>query len=187
MEFYENRFSVSLGTILSMVPEMKDYYKLTTGNNSRCYPLEITSANDPRSVVWEFHIGDGESKPSIDSIQQSFQEFSRADRHGKIVITVPAACASSIMACIYTDIRGSLWYVENPFFPVILPEISIHFLISNIFSNIMRYRPDEWGSVLLNDVQSEISLLTRHYFSSFQKKFLLLILRSITKYLPYAA
>lgn len=187
LEFYQNRFSVSLGTLLSMVPEMNEYYKLTTGNNSRCYPLEITSANDPRSLIWEFHIGDGESKPSIASVENSFSGFSRVDRHGKIIVTVPASSASSINCCIYTDIRGNLWYIDNPFYPVILPEIAVHFLISNIFSNIMRYRPDEWGNVLLNDVRSEISLLTRHYFSSLQKKFMVLVLRSITKYIPFAS
>lgn len=187
IQFYENKFSVSLGTLLSMVPEMNDYYKLTTGKSSRCYPLEIVNANDPRSLIWNFLIGDGETRPSIDSVEQSFAGFQRSDRHGKFIVSVPASRASSINACIYTDIRGSLWYIENPFHPVILPEIGLHFLISSMFSNIMRYRPDEWGSVLLNEVRSEISLITRHYFSSIQKKFLLIILRQITKYIPYAS
>lgn len=187
IEFYQNRYSVSLGTLLSMVPEMNDYYRLTTGRNSRCFPLEIVNANDPRSLAWEFHIGDGEIRPSIDSIDRDFKDFARLDRHGKYIVTVPAAKSSKIKATIYTDIRGKLWYIDNPFFPIIMPEIGTHFLISSMFSNIMRYRPDEWGSVLLNEVNSDISLLTRHYFSTFQKKFLLLTLRAITKYIPYAA
>ncbi|MBO9136896.1 hypothetical protein, partial [Rhizobium sp. B209b/85] len=110
IEFYKRRFSVSLGTLLSLVPEMTDYYKLTTGRDSRCYPLEIASANDPRSVTWEFHIGDGERRPSLDGIESAFNGFSRFERHGKIVITVPASQAHSISACVYTDIRGNLWY-----------------------------------------------------------------------------
>lgn len=187
INFYEIKHSVSLGTLLSMVPEMTDYYKLTTGNNSRCFPLEISSANDPRSLVWEFHIGNGETRPSISSIESAFKGFPHAERHGKIVVTVPASKSSSIKACIYSDLRGSLWFIENPFFPIVLPEIALHFLITSMFSNIMRYRPDEWGNVLLNDVSSSISLLTRHYFSSFQRKFFIVILRSLSRYIPYVA
>lgn len=187
LELYENRFNVSLGLLLSMVPEMSDYYKLTTGRSSRCYPLEISNANDPRSLIWEFHIGDGESRPSLDSVESSFSGFAKSDRHGKIVVTVPAARVSSARACIYTDIRGNLWFIDNPFLPIILPEVSLHFLISSIFSNIMRYRPDEWGNILTNNVKSNIYLLTRHYFSSLQSKFLVLILRCTTKYIPFAS
>jgi hypothetical protein len=186
IEFYNTRFDVSLGTLLSLIPEMSDYYKLTTGRESRCFPIDVTMSNDPRSLTWEFHIGNGETRPSKVSLEQSFTNFGISERNGKSVITVPAAKAATIRACIYTDLRGNLWFIDNPFFPVILPEVAVHFLITNIFSNIMRYRPDEWGSVLLNTVSSEISLITRHYFSSFQRKFMLLVLRSISRYTPYA-
>jgi hypothetical protein len=186
MEFYETRFDVNLGTLLSMIPEMADYYYLTTGKNSRCFPLEIVSGSDPRSLTWEFHIGNGETRPNTESVESSFKGFNLSERHGKTIVSVPASQASSIRALIYTDLRGELWFVENPFFPILLPEVSLHFLITSIFSNIMRYRPDEWGSVLLNNVSSGISLLTRHYFSSFQRKFMLLVLRSISRYVPYA-
>ncbi|MFT8979806.1 YaaC family protein [Gluconobacter oxydans] len=185
MRFYENRFDVSLGTLLSMIPEMADYYKLTTGSQSRCFPLEISSTNNIRSVTWEFQIGNGETRPSSASIEQAFRGFQVDERHGKTIVTVPAANSSKLNATIYTDLRGKLWFVENPFFPIMLPEISVHFLITSIFSNIMRYRPDEWGSVLLNEVSSNISLLTRHYFSSFQRKFMLLVLRSSSRFIPY--
>jgi hypothetical protein len=187
MCFYKKRFSVSPGTLLSMIPEMSEYYKLTTGANSRCFPLEIVNANDPRSLKWEFQIGDGETKPSPESIENAFAGFSTSERHGKIIVTVSATEAHKLKACIYTDLYGKFWYVENPFFPVILPEVSIHFLISNIFSSIMRYRPDEWGNVLTNDVSSGISLLTRHYFSTLQRKFFIVVLRSTSRYLPYVA
>lgn len=187
IELYKNRFDVSLGTLLSMVPEMSEYYRLTTGVHGRCFPLEIISANDPRNLIWEFHIGDGETRPRVDGIVEAFSDFPRSERHGKTVVTVPASRVSSIKACIYTDIRGDLWYVDNPFYPVILPEIAVHFLASSIFSNIMRYRPDEWGNVLLNEVSSSVSLITRHYFSSFQRKLLVSVLRSVSRYIPYAA
>lgn len=187
VQFYQIQHSVGLGTLLSMIPEMTEYYKLTTQTRGRCHPLEITTAPSARSLTWEFHIGDGETEPPTEGIENSFPGMQRISRHGKVVVTVPASSAAAIRACIYTDIRGKLWYIDNPFFPVILPEIAIHFLINSVFSNIMRYRPDEWGSVVVNNVSSNISLITRHYFSSFQRKFLLVILRSLSRYIPYAA
>lgn len=186
MDYYHTRFDVSIGTLLSMIPEMADYYKLTTGRNSRCFPLQIVSANEPRSLTWEFQIGNGEIRPSSEALERSFRDFPRSERNGKSIVRVPAAHTSLLKTCLYTDLRGSLWFIENPFHPIILPEIAIHFLITSMFSNIMRYRPDEWGSVLLNEVSSGISLLTRHYFSSFQRKFLLLVLRSVSRYVRYA-
>jgi hypothetical protein len=185
VEFYRCRFGVSTGLLMSLVPEMSEYYKLITGKNSRAHPLEIANANDTRSLKWEFQIGNGEHKPPLSSVEEEFKGFSSAERHGKIVVTVPAADAHKIRACIYTDIRGKFWYIENPFFPVILPEVCVHFLITNIFASIMRYRPDEWGDVLLNEVSSGVSLIARHYFTTFERKFFILVLRSISKYTPY--
>lgn len=187
IEFYNTRFDVKIGTLLSLIPEMSEYYQMTMGSPSRCFPLEIVSSNDPRSLTWEFQIGDGESRPPSDAVKISFDGFPVTERFGKTIVSVPAAQASKIRATIYTDIRGKLWFIDNPFYPIILPEIAVHFLLTSMFSNIMRYRPDEWGSVLLNEVSSNISLLTRHYFSSFQRKFMLLVLRSVSRYVPYAA
>lgn len=186
LKYYSIRHSVSLGTLLSLVPEMADYFKLTTGNPSRCYPMEISTVPDPRSLTWEFHIGGGETRPPSEGIESSFPGFPTTERHGKVIVTVPASKTSLLRACIYTDMKGNLWYIDNPFFPIILPEIAVHFLANSMFSNVMRYRPDEWGSVVQNEVASNISLLTRHYFLTFQRKFFLVVLRSISRYLPYA-
>lgn len=185
LEFYNIKYSVSLGTLLSMIPEMGEYYKLTTGNASRCHPLSIVNENDPRTLRWEFQIGNGEHRPNRNIIESSFAGFTLGERHGKTTVSVPAIDAHKLKACIYTDIRGELWFIENPFFPVILPEIAVHFLINSIFSSVMRYRPDEWGNVLVNEVPSNVSLLTRHYFSSFHRKFFIVVLRSISRYTPY--
>ncbi|MFT8478702.1 YaaC family protein [Gluconobacter oxydans] len=187
LDFYNRKFDVGLGMLLSMIPEMSDYYKLTTGSDSRCHSLSIVPENDPRMLRWEFQIGNGELRPTRKAVEESFPTFEIGERHGKIIVSVPAVDAHKIRACIYTDIRGGLWFIENPFFPVLLPEIAIHFLANNIFSSVMRYRPDEWGSVLLNDVSSNLSLITRHYFSSFQRKFFVIVLRSISRYTPYVA
>jgi hypothetical protein len=184
---YKTRFTVSLGTLLSMVPEMSSYYEMATGQPGRCFPLQIVTASDARALTWEFHIGNGERRPKAESISDSFPDLVHSERHGKTVVTVPASKASKIRASIYKDIRGDLWFVENPFFPVLLPEIAVHFLIASVFSNVMRYRPDEWASILTNEVKSSVSLLTRHYFSSFQRKFLVTVLGAVSKYIPYAS
>jgi hypothetical protein len=187
LEFYDTKFDVSLGLLLSMIPEMSEYYKLTTGKESRCHLLSIVSENHPRTLRWEFQIGNGELLPKKKAIEEAFPTFDIRERHGKVIVSVPAVDAHKIRACIYTDIRGGLWFIDNPFYPIVLPEVATHFLINSIFSSVMRYRPDEWGSVLLNEVSSNVSLITRHYFSSFQRKFFIVVLRSLSRYTPYVA
>jgi hypothetical protein len=68
-----------------------------------------------------------------------------------------------------------------------MPELCVHFLLMNIFASIMRYRPDEWSEILLNEVSSRVALITRHYFSTWERKVLILLLRSISRFIPYAA
>jgi len=182
--FYENRINASIGTLLSMLPEMGDYYALMTGRRSRAFPLEIVNANNPRMLSWEFRIGDGTTQPTREIIEKSFEGFEISERFGKYVVSVPAEDASKVKALIYTDVRGRLYFIENPFFPILLPEICIHFLLNHIYSCIMRYKPDEWGNVILNEVSTDTSLLTRHYFSNYERKILVLILKNISRYTP---
>jgi hypothetical protein len=187
LAFYRTRITVATGTLLSMIPEIRQYYNLVSGKPSRSHPLEITSVHDPRTVKWEFQIGDGELRPPLADIQNSFAGFAHAERHGKIIVGVPFTEVHKVRATIYTDIRGRFWYIENPFFPVVLPELCIHFLLTNTFSNIMRYSPDNWGEVLLNQVRSDISLITRKYLSAFENKIPVLLLRSLSKFYPYVS
>lgn len=187
LTFFKTRTTVSPGTLLSMVPELREYYKLITGRNSRAHPLELLITNDTRSVKWEFQIGDGEVRPPIDGVENAFSGFTVSERHGKIIVAVPGSDAHRIKACIYSDARGRFWYIENPFFPIILPEVCIHFLLTNSFSNIMRYSPDRWGNILLNEADSNVSLITRKYLSAFENKFPFLVLRSISRFQPYVA
>lgn len=182
--FYNTRINASIGTLLSMLPEMAEYFSLMTGRRSRAYPLEIVNANNPRALTWEFQIGDGTQLPSRENVEKSFEGFDLAERFGKYIVSVPANRAPEVKALIYADISGRLSFIENPFFPVLLPEICIHFLLNHIYSCIMRYRPDEWGNVILNEVSTDTSLLTRHYFSNFERKFLMLVLRCISRYMP---
>ncbi|UDF37060.1 UNVERIFIED_ORG: YaaC family protein [Shinella sp. XGS7] len=187
LAFFNSRHTASCGALLSMVPEIREYYTLVTGRSSRTYPLEITTTKDPRNVKWELQVGDGEARPSAADVAQSFPGADVSERHGKFVVTFPIADAHKCRATIYTDIRGRFWYIENPFFPVVMPETCLHFLLTNIFSNIMRYSPDHWGDVLLNEVRSDISLITRKYLSAFENKFPVLMLRSISKFFPYVS
>lgn len=187
LSFYNTKYTASCGTLLSMVPEIREYYTLVTGRPSRTYPLEISTTKDPRNVKWELQIGDGESKPEAVDVAQSFPGAEIAERHGKFVVTFPIVDAHKCRATIYSDVRGRFWYIENPFFPTILPEMCLHFLLSNTFSNIMRYSPDHWGDVLLNEVHSDISLITRKYLSAFDIKMPALLLQSISKFFPYVS
>lgn len=182
--FYKNRYTVTTGTLLSMVPEIRDYYKITSGRDSRTHPLEISVINDRRSTFWELQIGDGITRPPASDIRQAFDGFKTSERHGKTIVTIPAAEEHLAQASIYSDIRGRLWYVENPFFPVVLPELCVHFLLTSMFSNLMRYSPDHWGEVLLNQVNTNISLIISKYISSFELKMPILLLRSISKFHP---
>ena len=185
--FYKNRFTTCTGTLLSMVPEIREYYKLVTGENSRTHPLEISLGRAQRSVVWEFQIGDGETRPATVEIEKSFKGFNIIERFGKVIVEVPSSAAHNIKATIYTDTKGAFWYIENPFYPVILPEECLHFIMTNALSNNMRYLPDNWGSILFNEGNSDVSLIVRKYLSAFENKFPILALRSISRFFPYVS
>lgn len=185
LSFFRIRHTVGVGTLLSMIPEIREYFRIATGNVGRTHPLTVSMGKSERSVVWEFQIGDGERRPNSSEIQNSFAGFEHSERYGKCVVKVPASEARNLRATIWSDVRGNLWYVENPFFPVIMPEICVHFMLTSTLSNLMRYSPDSWGSVLLNETNSDKSLITRKYLSAFENKFPMLILRSISKYFPY--
>ena len=184
LEFFQNDFTVDIGLLLSMIPEIRDYYFLTTKKPSRTHPMSITHKYDSGEVKWEFLIGDGNNKPSNEDVQKSFSDFRITEREGKYVITIPAKESHNIKASIQTDINGSLWYVENPLYPIILPEMCIHFVLTNAFSNVMRYSPDKWNNILFNEADSNISLIVRRYLSAFEQKFPILLLRNISLYYP---
>jgi hypothetical protein len=182
--FYKNRFTVTAGTLLSMVPEIRDYYKISTERESRTHPLEINLLPDRRSSSWEIQIGDGIRRPPASDVEQAFAGFKVSERHGKTIVVLPAAEEHLSQATIYSDVRGRLWYVENPFYPVVLPELCVHFLLTSMFSNLMRYSPDHWGEVLLNQVSTKVSLIISKYLSSFELKMPALVLRSFSKFHP---
>lgn len=184
--FYEQRVTCSLGTLLSMVPEMGDFFRIATGQDSRTHPLAVkpsTQITDPSPT---FVIGNGVLKPDMDRLARSFPEMQIEEVRGQVHISVPADRISEIRASIYSDIQGKLWYIDNPFEPIQMPELCLHFLILSMFSNIMRYRPDEWGGLVDNDVSANVSLAARHYFSVIERKFNCIILRETSAFFPYA-
>ncbi len=187
LSFHAVKITTGTGTLLSMIPEIRDYFSLVTGRPSRTYPLQIVTNADSRGVKWEFQIGDGEFRPPAADVENAFGTFQRSERYGKTIVTVPSSEAHRVKATIYSDIRGRFWYIENPFFPVILPELCTHFLLTNAFSNIMRYAPDDWGEILSNQVHSDISLITRKYLSAFENKAPALLLRSLSRFYPYVS
>jgi len=187
LQYFNNKISSSIGTLLSMVPEIREYYTLVTGKTGRTHPLLISTKSEPRNIFYEFQIGDGTTRPDRACVEISFSGFDLSEMHGKLIVKVPTKEAHKISANIYTDSKGLFWYIENPFHPIILSEYCIHFLIINAFSNIMRYAPDQWGDILYNNVDSKISLITRKYISSLENKFLFLVLRNLSEYYPYVA
>ena len=187
VDFFHTRHTASLGTLLSMVPEIREYYSLVTGRPSRTHPLEIKVGNNPRRLNWEFWIGDGETKPNQEGVNDAFKDFDVTERQGRYVAEIPAEDAHQVGPTVFVDAMNRLWYVENPFAPIVFPEICIHFLLTNGLSNIMRYSPDAWGEILLNTVDSHISLIIRKYLSECENKLPFLVLRSISDFLPYVA
>jgi hypothetical protein len=184
-KYHESSAVMSVGTLYSMVPELKDYFRIVTGRNSRCHSLEITRTGDRTSLAWEWRVGDGISKPTHDDIEKSFPDCAFTEKHGKYVISIAQEQLDSIQPIVQSDARNHLWYTENPIHPVCLSTLDIHFLITCALSNIMRYSPEKWGAILLNEVDGNISLVTQRYLSSLEAVFPIMVLRELSPYYPY--
>jgi hypothetical protein len=183
--FQTTRITASCGTLLSILPEMRDFYAILTGRPSRAHPLEVVQVAEGRGIRWEFQIGDGQRRPDMALLDKAFPNYNRTERQGRVIVNVSPSDLHKIKASIYTDTRGRFWYIDNPFFPVLLPELCVHFLLANAFSSIMRYRPGAWGDILLNEVESKLALLVRNYFSAFETKIPILLLRHLSEFSPY--
>ncbi|WPP40768.1 YaaC family protein [Paenibacillus hunanensis] len=181
-QFWNYKFNPTIGTLLSMVPELREYYNLVSKKNSRSHQLLIKRSNSPRSIEWDFLIGDGKVQPTINELQKAFPNEIIGNHSGKSAITIPDEQVSNIRAMIFSDIHGDFWFIENPLEHIVLPEICVHYLIMFAFSNIMRYKPDTWNEILTNETDSEISFLIRKYISIFEYKYPVLLTRSLTEY-----
>lgn len=180
LEFHATRVTTSLRTLLSMVPEIRQFFRLATGEPSRTHQMKVNS--DVGEV--EFQIGDGERTPASELLASAFPAITPHNRDGRTVVRLRHGELGSVRACIYADVAGDTWYIDNPFDKIVLPEVCLHYLIMSALSTIMRYRPRLWGEVLLNEVDSAEALLLRQYFLAFEDKFPILMLRVLSKYFP---
>lgn len=181
--FWSHSWKTSLFALFSMIPEMRDIYS-EYDNSSLAYPLEIKYTYKQRKHGYEFIVGDGLKTPDISRIEKIFPHFEIEDAEGRKRLFVDSEKTPFTPITIYTDIYGKLWYIDNKFELINMPEICIHFLIISALSNIMRYQPEVWGAILNNELDARLSTLIRYYLTIYEKKFPFLILRAISNYYP---
>lgn len=185
LELIQNHtISLSLLTLLSMVPELQSQYRNVDKEHKLIHELKIGTGVKNMKATYMFEIGDGQNLPDETNIKKSFATSEVTYKDGHIQIAIEADAISNIMPLIYQDINGRLWYVESPIDNLILPEICLHFLIISALCNIMRYSPNEWSDILFNKVSSEFSLLISKYLRLFEQKFPMLVAQYLTNYLP---
>ena len=184
-DFNNLSIKVGIGSLLSLIPEIKEYYKMTTSKDSRAHPMEIESSSTTRNPIYKFSIGDGISKPSAQVLQDAFPNGKIDNKYGRVVIEVQSADLHYIKAMIWTDSSGKFWYIDNPFYPLVLSDIAVHFLLINSLSNIMRYYPSDWGDILLNEGDASSSILLKRYLSTLEISLPFMILRYTSDFWPY--
>lgn len=185
IEFVQsNHLSLSLLTLLSMVPELQSHYGIFDKEHKSVHMLTVKTGVSNNKVTYVFDIGDGINRPSDQAIKKCFNTEEIVKVNGKTRISILAENITEISPIIYQDVYGALWYIESPIENLVLPEICLHFLIISAFCNIMRYSPHEWSNILFNKTSSEFSLLVSRYLRLFEQKFPILAATCLTNYLP---
>lgn len=179
--FQSNRFTLSLYTIFTMIPEMQS---VLMAENNRIFPLSINYGIHAAVPFYKFRIGDGNQKISQESIEKSFRACEHRIEGGQSIVTIPIDKIRDIQATIYTDIYGKMWYIDSPFPEIQLPEMCLHFMAIFALSNIMRYQPEIWGAILSNEYETQVSSLIRYYLTLFEQKLPFLIMRSTSNFYP---
>lgn len=178
----KHSISLSLTTLLSMVPELNSYYKHFDKKHNLVHKLNIETNVSNSKIIYNFHIGDGVTKINKEKVKKSFKIDSVEENTTNLDIKIDSEKVLDIMPIIYKDIRGELWYVESPIDGMYIPEICLHFLIISALCNIMRYSPSEWSGILNNNISSAYSLLIRRYIELFETKFPMLVVSHLTNY-----
>ena len=178
----KHSISLSLTTLLSMVPELNSYYKHFDKKHNLVHKLNIETNVSNSKIIYNFHIGDGVTKINKEKVKKSFKIDSVEENTTNLDIKIDTEKVLDIMPIIYKDIRGELWYVESPIDGMYIPEICLHFLIISALCNIMRYSPSEWSGILNNNISSAYSLLIRRYIELFETKFPMLVVSHLTNY-----
>ena len=179
----DNAVKLSLGALLSMIPELRDSYKRV---DSHCLSHQIRldfEMNNGQST-YNFYIGDGIDKPDKSKIETCFKTSNITEIQGSFKVSIPDYALSDIMPNIFRDAKGQLWYIEAPIDGLIIPEICLHFLTISALCNIMRYSPHEWSKIISNKITSNDSLLIHEYISLFELKFPMLVIEMLTNYMP---
>jgi hypothetical protein len=180
----EKNISLSLPTLLSMVPELRDSYSFFDDEHQMINKLNIDMGTNNAKTYYNFYIGDGLHRPNRDEIKKAFNTDDVTEQQGSYIVKVPADSISKIMPTVYQDTEGELWYIESPISGMVLPELCLHFLIISALCNIMRYSPHEWSNILSNHDSSEFSLLIRKYLRLFEIKFPMLVTEQISNFKP---
>ena len=180
----KNSIKLSLLSLLSMVPELNEYYTQIDRDHHLVHKLSIDTGIVNSKATYNFYIGDGISKPKKKKIENDFHTPDIIENQGSYQISISAEDISNIMPCVYQDLRGQLWYVETPIDGLVLPELCLHFLIISALCNIMRYSPHEWSNILSNKISSQFSLLVSKYLRLFELKYPMLVDELITNFAP---
>lgn len=184
IDYIQNHsISLSLTTLLSMVPELNSYYKRFDREHEIVHKLNIDTSIVNSKIVYNFYIGDGITKVNKQKVRECFKIEPVEENTASLIVKVEADKLQDIMPIIYKDIKGDLWYIESPIDGMYIPEICLHFLIISALCNIMRYSPSEWSGILNNKVSSAYSLLIRRYIELFETKFPMLVVGHLTNYL----
>lgn len=179
-----NNISLSLMALLSMVPELNEYYGNLDSTHRLVHKLQIDTGVSGSKTVYNFYVGNGKYKPDLNQLEREFKTGNIVEEQGSYKIVVEAPKVNDIMPTIYQDLRGDCWYVESPIDGLCIPEICLHFLIISGLCNIMRYSPHEWSDIINNKISPKFSLLISEYIRLFEKKFPMLVTQYLTNYVP---
>lgn len=179
-----NSISISLMALLSMVPELNGYYTQVDTSRHLVHKLSVDAGIVNSKATYNFYIGDGINKPDKEKLEKAFHVTNISENQGSYQFSVPSEEISTIMPCVYHDLRGQLWYIESPIEGMVLPELCLHFLIISALCNIMRYSPPEWSKILSNKISSQFSLLISKYLRLFELKYPILVSELVTNFSP---
>lgn len=186
LKYFSRRCSISVASLLQMLPELQDVYRLATNQNGVAYPIEIKRTEDIKKISWKMRIGQEEYIPEIGDITKCLPDSDAFDFKGNDKglpsFTFTDDQFKTIKSTFFTDLYGGMWFINHGLFPVVLPEICVHFLLLSIFSNIMRYAPDTWEKILMNETNSGVSLLVHRYLALIEKKLPILLGQILTEY-----
>lgn len=184
--YFSRHCSVSVASLLQILLELQDAYQLATGQNGVAYPVIIERTDDIKKISWKMRIGNEDFVPDIEAIRRCILDGSELELKendgGLPSLTFTAEQFKTIKATFFFDLYGDMWFINHKLFPIVMPEICVHFLLLSIFSNIMRYAPDTWEKILMNEENSGVSLLVHRYLALIEKKLPILLGQSLTEY-----